>query len=126
MLRETSSFRVQFLVGRPVVIFETNRTLKVEIILFDIAGIGLDAQAFPSRRKRAVLSPLHVQPRPLAVTMGVLDSSGWAQHPAMKVGRKLDKLIIGGIVANPDNLVIARIIVFGKIDVVFPEEVIRD
>lgn len=42
----------------------------------------------------------------------------------MKVGIKIDQFQACALVANPDQLVIARVVVSGKIDVVFPEEVV--
>src|SRR5262245_32215804 len=107
MFRQPSSFGMQFLVGRPIVILEMNRLLQVEVTSFDITRIGLNRDVFPSVRKRSVLSPLHIQSRTLSVTMGVLNGRSRDKVSAVKVRREFDDFVTDRIVANPHYLVIA-------------------
>ena len=74
-----------------------------------------------------MLAPLNVDARPHRVGSGIAQRVfAGLENPSVKIGpESLDGLPIRREL-HPDHFVIARIVVVRKIDVVFPEQVIRD
>ena len=74
-----------------------------------------------------MFAPLHLDARPHAVRARVLQRVGRAgENASVEVGVDLLDVLAALRVHDPDHLVIARVVVFRKVDVVFPEEVIGD
>src|SRR5262245_55719943 len=121
MVNHSPAFVMKLEISGAIVLFDRNRLAQIQICLLDIAGIRLDGQSFPTQRQRSVFAPLNVDSRTFLMAVRILHRFGRLEQPSMKVGRELDNLLRWPIVSNPNELVIARVVVFWKIDIVIPE-----
>src|SRR5262245_1809842 len=73
-----------------------------------------------------MLSPLNIDSRPLFIAMRILYGGNGLKQTSMEVRVEVGDGETRAVISDPDDFVIARVVVIGEIDVVRPEEVIGD
>ena len=119
MINHSPAFVMKFAVGGAIVLFERNRLREIQICLLDIAGVCLNGQSFPAHRQRPVLTPLNVDSWMFLMPVRIFHRFRRPEQAAVKVGGEFDDLLRCPIVSNPNELVIARVVVFWEINVIF-------
>src|SRR5262249_10470202 len=110
-----------------LILFERDRLVERVILFLGVARIGDDRHLFPSDRQGAVLAPLNVDARAHPVGARVVDRRLAAfQYSPMKIGQDVFDRAFVRRIFHPDQFVVAGVVVFRKIYVVFPEEMVSD
>ena len=74
-----------------------------------------------------MLTPLHFDTWLPARGIGLLDRGARRpKYAAMEIGEVIDDLLMRFVQSDPEEFVIARVVVVRKVDVVFPKEVVGD
>src|SRR5215813_13270739 len=127
MVGESAPLLAQFAKRPFLILFECDRLVERVILFLGVARISDDSHLFPSDRQGAMLAPLNVDARAHPAGARVVDSHLAAfQYPPMKIGQDVFDRAFVRRIFHPDQFVVAGVVVFREIYVVFPEEMVSD